>query len=118
MRVMPRVTRSVEHVGRPAPFYLFADETKVKRLDHVPKKSPVFLVLAQSRCPLFRRFVLQLVEIVVTPLLFLCRWKMPVVFKELLEACSVDNHHSGDDDTFRLHLRERVQSAIFIALHI
>jgi hypothetical protein len=49
----------VKHIGQPAADYLFfADQTEVKRLEYVPKKSAVFLVLAQSRCLILRRFML------------------------------------------------------------
>src|SRR6202040_2052034 len=113
-----RMRRSVEHIGRPAAYHLFADETEVKRLEHVAKKGPVFLVLAESRGLLVRRFVFQLVEIVVTLLLFFGGWKLPIVLQELLEASAIDDDYPRHVDTFRFHLPERVQPAILITLHI
>src|ERR1043166_10196496 len=62
--------------------------------------------------------MLQVVEIFVASLSLLGRWRLPVVFQELLKASAVDHHHSGDIDTLRFHLAERAQATIIIAFHI
>src|ERR1051326_8836081 len=62
--------------------------------------------------------MLQLVEIFVASLLLSRRWRLPVVFQELLKASAVDHHHSGEVDTFRFQLPERVQAPIIIAFYI
>src|ERR1700740_2235352 len=64
------------------------------------------------------RFMLQLLEIVVTFLLLLRRWKLPIVLHKLLKTGTVDYHHSRDVDILRFHLPERIQSAILVALNV
>jgi hypothetical protein len=72
----------------------------------------------EAHSPLLRRFVLQLLEILVALSLFLRGRKLAVVFHELLKANAVDERHSGDVDIFRLHLSRRVQTAILIPFDI
>ena len=110
--------RGLKHVSRPALDYLFADELEVEGLEHIAEERPVFLLLAEPGSSLVRCFVLQLVEILLAFPLFLGRWRMPIVFHELLEASAVDKNHFGDVGIFRFHLPQRVQAPILIALHV
>src|SRR5580704_12010632 len=110
--------RGLKHVGWPARYGFFAYEAKVEGLAQVPEKRHVFLVLAEPRSLLLRRFVLQFLEILVAFFLFLDRWKLTVMFYELLKANAIDENHSRDVNSFRFHLSLRVQAAVLITFHI
>src|ERR1700730_571534 len=116
--VVAEVRRGVKHIGRPASDYLFADEMEVEGRQHFLKEGPVLLILTEPSSSLARRFVLQLVEILIAFPPFHGRRKLPVMFHELLEAGTVDKNHAGDVDIFRFYLSQRVQSPILITLHI
>src|ERR1700720_3502524 len=109
--------RGFKYVGWPAFYHLFAHKTEIEGLQQVPEKRPIFLVLAESRSLLLRRFVLQFLEILVVFFLFLGRWMMTVVFHELLKANAVDESHSSDVDIFRFHVPQRVQAPVLITFH-
>ena len=61
--------------------------------------------------------MLQFLEILIKFFLFFGGWKLSVALHELLEACAVDQNHSGDIDFFRFQLSLRVQAPILITFH-
>ena len=92
--------RGLQHIARPAADYLFADKLEVESIEQLAEERPVFLILAQPRSLLCRRFVLQPVEILVAFLLFLSLWKLLIVLHELLEMRAVDKNRFCDVDRF------------------
>src|SRR5882724_8255009 len=116
--MISEVRRGLKHISCSTAKYLFTEKTEVEAIEHVAQERPVFPLFPEPRSPLFRRFMLQFLEILIKFFLCFWRWKQSVAFHKLLEACAVDQNHSRDIDFFRFQLSLRVQAPILITLHV
>src|SRR5690348_14893584 len=91
---------------------------EVKSIDYFPEKRAAFFLPSESDGLLLGCFVLQVLEILSAPALFLGRWRMPVVFYELVKGSAMDDDRSRDVHILRFHVPQPVQASVLITLHV